>query len=379
MEMETSRQPSPQKSGLAVSNANGITLYFEGDPLYQAMIESINGARNRVWLESYIFAEDEVGQRFASALSEAVDRGVDVRLHLDAAGSLFEAGRSFLAQLRRQGIPLRRFHRWSWRDPFRYNRRNHCKLLIIDASHIYVGGFNIHRESAAAYSEAHSWRDSHARIDSGHLVEQAEILFDLFWSRRWRDPTRQSAADLAKARLQLVSNRGPRQGHTLRKLYRDALDDARHCVRLTTPYFIPDPRTMLCLRRAARRGVDVQLLLPGVTDQPLLQIVARRQYWRLVKAGVRIYEYRHRVLHAKTLTADGKFAILGTANFDYRSLFHNYELNLLARDGAVTQALDDQFALDLDNAELINEENLPEPSLFERLVGRLGWLFRRWL
>ncbi|MDQ2069271.1 phospholipase D-like domain-containing protein [Natronospira bacteriovora] len=356
-----------------------VQLYFEGAPLYDDMLAAIATARERIWLESYIFADDEVGRLFLLALADAVRRGVDVRLHLDAAGSLFRTGRRFFREVRHAGIPLRRFHRWSWREPFRYNRRNHCKLLIIDDSCLFTGGFNIHRESDARVVGSACWRDSHAAIHSRSLCEQAEILFDLFWSHRWRDPTRRFVDQAGRQGLALVGNRGPRQEHALRKLYRDALDQAEQRILLTTPYFVPDAKTLLCLRRAARRGVSVHLLLPGVIDHQALLLVARRQYRRLLEAGVRIHEYRQRILHAKTLTVDGELGILGTANFDYRSLFHNYELNLVIRQRGLTEQLDRQFARDLDQSDEITLENLPDPNWRERLLGRAGWVVRRWL
>lgn len=127
---------------------DGYTLYFEGDDLYEAMIASIRTARTRVDVETYIFAADPVGWRIAEALAARARTGVSVRVLVDAAGSLFLFSRDLAAFLRRQGAVVRRFHRWSWRQPLRFYRRNHRKLLVVDGRDAYVGGFNVHRESS---------------------------------------------------------------------------------------------------------------------------------------------------------------------------------------------------------------------------------------
>nr|WP_301289454.1 cardiolipin synthase B [Natronocella acetinitrilica] len=343
------------------------------------MLAAIADARERVWMESYIFSADRIGRRFAAALARAARRGLDVRLHIDAAGSLFLAPARFLDILRRAGVQVREFHRWSWRDPWRYNRRNHCKLLLIDQQTVFLGGFNIHEENSLHYHGAARWRDTHIRLDDRQMADQAGELFDVFWTRRVHRSLRKDLPPDLFCGDSLVTNRIPRHRHALRRLFREGIRTAEARVCLTTPYFSPDRRTRRHLYEAASRGVQVDLLLPAVSDRRLLQMTARHIYERFLKRGIRVHEYRPRVLHAKTMVVDRRLATIGTANLDYRSLFHNYEINFVTDNPAICNALEDLFEADLVAARQVTLESLGKRSLLDRIGGYLGWRIRYWL
>jgi len=298
----------------AASVTPDVELFTEGDALYAAMLASIRGAQRVVRMESYLFAADEIGWAFAHALAERAQAGVAVRLHLDAAGALGSSSASLERFLRERGVRVKWFHRWTWRRPLRYNRRNHRKLLVVDDRIIYVGGFNIHRENSRRLYGHARWRDTHAAV-SGALVLDAIGIFDAFWRghRRWI-PTPRAGANL-------VSNHSYRCRHRIRCVYSEAFAGARERIYLTTPYFVPDLLMQQRLMQAARRGVDVRLLVPARSDVPLTRWAAQAFYAAMIASGVRVHEYRPRMLHAKTLVIDGCWAALGTANFDYRSLF----------------------------------------------------------
>ena len=351
-----------------------ICLFTEGDSLYAAMLASIRSARHAVRLESYIFAGDEVGWQFAETLAERAAAGVKVKLHLDAAGAFGSASRAVERHLRDRGVRVKWFHRWSWRQPLRYNRRNHRKLLAIDERIAYVGGFNIHRESSRrSYGEAR-WRDTHAAV-SGALAHDAVRLFDAFWrgDRRWTPAER---GDLAS---RLVSNHTRACRHRIHCLYSDALAAARERIFLTTPYFVPDLVTQQRLIRAARRGIDVRLLVPSRSDVPITRWAARAFYGALMSAGVRIYEYLPRMLHAKTVLVDGEWAALGTANLDYRSFFLNYELVLATREPRSCALLERHFLGDLTESVPIVPGAWAGRRWPARMLEGLGWTMRRWL
>ncbi|MFO8155183.1 MAG: phospholipase D-like domain-containing protein [Pseudomonadota bacterium] len=359
--------------------ATDHTLYFEGDALYADMLHAIDTARERVWMESYIFSADAVGRRFGAALARAARRGLDVRLHVDALGSLFQLPTTFVTTLRRAGVRFRAFHRWSWRDPWRYNRRNHCKMLIVDHHRFFVGGFNIHRQSSARHYGRQRWRDTHIALEDPSLTAHATGLFETFWQRRPPAWLRHRPPDPAVDGDLLISNRLPSQRHALSRLFHHGLGSARVEILLTTPYFAPDRRTRRLLYAAAARGVTVHLLLPGVTDRWLLRMTAWHIYQRLLHRGVHIHEYRPRTLHAKTLVVDGNWATLGTANLDYRSLLHNYEINYVTRRAGICSELSRQFGRDREEAETITRAHLPRRRWWERLAGVIGWRFRHWL
>ncbi len=352
---------------------NNFELFTEGDDLYRAMLADIVSAQASVDLESYIFADDEVGRQFAEALGERARAGIRVRVHLDAAGSLFWVSRRLKSYLRHQGVELRWFHRWSWRRPWRYNRRDHRKLLVIDRHQAYLGGFNIHRENSYALFGEGRWRDTHVAMQAT-LAEQAGQMFDAFWRghRRWLPEHTMSDSIL-------IHNHTRSCRHRLRCIYADAFTSVRHRIYLTTPYFVPDHHTQLGLKAAARRGVDVRLLVPGKSDVRITQWAARAAYADLLGAGVRIYEYQPRVLHAKTVVADGEWVMLGTANLDYRSLFVNYELNMVTRDPDLAEKLEQQFLEDLEESERIQPAPWDRRGWLARLSEAVGWLGRRWL
>ena len=351
-----------------------IELYTEGDALFEAMLAQIGRAKKKVWMETYIFADDEVGQRFAQALSDKAKAGVEVRLLVDALGSLFQFYRTLGPMLEASGVEVRHFHRWHWREPLRYNRRDHRKLLVVDGEKAFLGGFNIHRQSSQRYFGVTRWRDTHASFQ-GHLARQADELFDAFWrGERRRLPTEDNQSSST-----LVPNQSRDCRQRLACLYADFLGNAKQQVCLTTPYFVPDHHTQKALLAAVKRGVEVRLLVPRSSDVRLARWAANAVYARLLDAGVRIYEYLPRMLHAKVAIADEKWATLGTANLDYRSLFQNYELNLVTRDPVICCRLQAQFEHDLTQASAVCATRWRQRRWVPRLAELLGWSVRRWL
>lgn len=349
-------------------------LYTEGDELIEAMLAAIGGARRTVYLETYIFAADAVGRRFVAALAARAAAGVEVRLVVDALGSFLLFPRKVEGELKRAGVVVRRFHRWSWRQPWHYNRRDHRKLLVVDGRTAFLGGFNIHRQSSRRACGERRWRDSHVRLD-GALAAQAAALFEAFWEGDRSAPP----ADMPENGSVLLSNHSRTCRRRLHCLLLSLFAGADASLFLTTPYFVPDHRLREGLKNAARRGVDVRLLVPRISDVRLARWAAQAVYGELLEAGVQVFEYLPRLLHAKTVVADGDFALLGTANLDYRSLRLNYELVLASRDPALCAALRQQFDNDLGEAEAVRLEHWRRRRWPQRLAGTLAWAVRRWL
>lgn len=355
-------------------DSDSFQLFTEGDTLYADMLASIAAAQDHVLLESYIFADDEVGRQFADALIAQARRGLIVRLHLDAAGSLFWHSRRLSARLRHGGVQLRWFHRWDWRHPWRYNRRNHRKLLVIDGLCAYVGGFNIHRENSRSLYGDQRWRDTHIKL-RGPLARQAMRLFGRFWMGRKRPALHQSP----EVGDRLLSNfsRGARR--YLNGSLSNMLSHARHSIYITTPYFVPERRIQRLISDAARRGIDVRLLVPKKSDVRLAQWAARAAYESLLASGVKVFEYQPRLLHAKSMVVDGSYATAGTANMDYRSFFLNYELSLFTRNQLLCAQLQQVFLQDLCNSEEIVSEHWCKRPWTNRSLELVGWIARRWL
>ena len=211
------------------------------------------------------------------------------------------------------------------------------------------------------------------------MGEQAAQLFDAFWHgvyRAWMPPL--PSGDM------LLSNHNHASRRAMRKVYRDGFASARCCIDVATPYFVPDHLTRQALMMAARRGVQVRLLLPRKTDVRIARWAAHAFYERLLDAGVNIYEYLPRILHAKIVVIDGqmtagRWVAIGTANIDYRSFFVNYELNLITADPVLCHDLQQQFEMDLQQAEKIEALHWARRPWIHRLAEALAWLVRRWL
>lgn len=349
-------------------------LYTEGDDLYAAMIDSIANARHEVGLESYLFADDEVGRRFADVLAKKASAGVRVRLLLDAEGSRSRWSKRLARRLRESGVEVRRFRPWRWGRLRRYWQRSHRKLLVVDDEVAYLGGFNIHRESSREFHGEQRWRDTHVRL-VGPLARQATACFSAFWRRKLDWEPLQSVSPGSV----LMPNQTRACSHHLRCTYRALFAEARQSIQIATPYFVPDRRTQHGLVKAARRGVKVSLLVPRKSDVPIARWAARAAYAHLLAAGVRIYEYLPRMLHAKTTVIDGNWAMLGTANMDYRSFLLNYELNLITRDEHLCRQLQTQFEQVLTESAEIGRQVWAQRKWQEYFFETIGWLSRRWL
>ncbi len=353
---------------------NTFTLYTEGDDLYAAMLEEIDGAKKEIYLETYIFSADEIGQRFADKLAARATEGLQVCLMVDAWGSSRGLPRTLERSLRQAGVQTRRFHRWRWKDPLRYNRRDHRKLLVVDGRAAFLGGFNIHRECSRKIYGERRWRDSHVRL-TGPLATAARELFTTFWDG---DPLAR-APEVGDGSSVLLSNHTRACRLRLYCTLRDLFSGAKKSLSLTTPYFVPSHAIRIGLQAAATRGVTTRLLIPRVSDVPLAQWAARAVYGEMINAGIRVYEYQPRFLHAKTIIADDEYTLLGTANLDYRSLFLNHELVLASRESSLTNALQQQFEADLSDAIEVCTGAWKHRRWSDRLAEELAWALRHWL
>lgn len=347
-------------------------IFVEGDDLIDAMVRDIRRACRTVLLETYILKEDRVGHRILDALGEAAKRRVEVRLRLDAFGSKGLISRRAIETLRNDGVLFSWCGLWNWRHPLQYQRRNHRKLLVIDEGIAYVGGFNIGEESSSIYRGLQRWRDTHIRL-TGAIAKQAATLFRDFQTKR-----RYRREEWVEGAL-LMSNYGLACRYRWRCLLNDRFRMATKRIWLTTPYFVPDSGMQRRLKSAARRGVDVRVLVPEKSDVPIARWAARMSYGDILRAGVKIYEYGARVLHAKTILIDDDWSAIGTSNFDYRSFFTNYEINFLSRSPELNVSLAAIFADDLRVSRRVTHSSWSRRPYLQQAAELIGWMARRWL
>ncbi len=345
-------------------------LIFEGDRLYADMIEAIQQAKQSIKLESYIYQWDQVGKSIAHALKQAAKRGVDVKLHLDDFGCE-QVYRDELLTYFAKPIKLKLFGQWRWGAPLRYLYRNHRKLLIIDNKLLFIGGFNISNVNSKRYRGEKRWFDCHAKI-TGEPAHWASYCFQRLWKRRW--PKR--IPKFHRGNWCILPNQTVRNRFILRRVLIQHIRNAQKSIVLMTPYLVPGKRLSNALIRAVNRGVSVKVVVPAINDHPAVQALSEVYLRKLQKAGVEVYAYLPRMLHAKTMLIDDTWCSIGTANLDYRSFRLNYEINLFSKDASCINQLHSIQARVIAESEIWSR-NIHRLSWWHRFLGQLAWPFRR--
>jgi cardiolipin synthase len=286
--------------------------------------------------------------------------------------------------MERSGCRVAWFHPLRWYTLRRFNNRTHRKILVVDGRTGFTGGVGIAREWTGDAQDPEHWRDDHVRVE-GPAVRALQGAF----SENWRQATGEVLAgeshfpDLEAAGPAPVLAVASEADETISEvafLYWTALRAARQRVLLSTPYFVPGPELHGELARTARRGVDVRILVPGEhNDQPLARRAGRALYAPLLEAGVRIFEYRPTMMHAKALVADRGWALVGSANFDNRSFDLNYELTLGTSDSAFVERLAGTVEEDLARTDEITLDRLRNRPLHDHVLDRLALLLREQL
>lgn len=353
-------------------------LFTEGDELYDAMITAIEGANDAVKIESYIFSPDPVGRRFAAVLEAKARAGLDVRLHLDAFGSGFAEFAETRGKLERAGVKFKWFHPFVWRHPLQYFQRNHRKLMVIDSCAAFLGGFNIRQLNSRRLSGVHRQRDTHVQVP-GRLASLASLHFD----QLWQDATPINPLAIPDTHpgddALLVPSYSRHCRQRLACLYAGLIERAQRDLVFTSPYFAPGPHIELALQNAARRGVRVSVLLPHKGDPMVGGWATRAAYEPLLAAGVSVFEYLPRKLHAKTCAIDGEWAVIGSANLDHLSLFVNQELILVAHDRNLAESLCLQHDRDLQDSVQVSLAQWRARGWRDRALEMLGGGFRSFL
>ena len=343
-------KPFPTTAPSVVDIGGGtVTTYTFGRDLYDDMIAAIEGARHQILFETYIWKGDATGERFKRALAEAADRGVEVYCIYDGFANLVVSPvfKRFPSTMKVLRYPV---HPAGWRvfDLKRYGR-DHQKILVVDDTVGFVGGYNI----GDAY--ATEWRDTHVRI-TGPAVWDLKRAFADFWNLNRRRRLRQSERPLLletastwESKIRVQRNVPRLWMFPIRSMYIEAINRASHNVWLTTAYFLPDQDFVDALKSAADRGVDVRILLPLKSNHIVADWVSRGYFTQLLDAGVRVLRFKGAMVHAKTATVDGTWSTVGTANIDRLSLRGNYEINIEVIDPGFAAALEKIFRTDEGN------------------------------
>jgi cardiolipin synthase len=294
------------------------------------MLDAIAGATRQSCLETYILRADRIGQRFKAALVERAKAGVVIRVIVDAVGSMGLPA-DYVDELTRAGVQLIWFGPVApWRKRFGWNRRDHKKLLIVDGRVAFTGGLNIGDEYDAAEVGGGGWHDMSARIE-GPAVRELARIFASTWEAEGgsqihieaRANEAVATPERALAFVQVIANLGAIRRPGMRRAYLHAIRHARHSVRVMNAYFIPDGALRRGFGKAIRRGASVRVIVPSRSDLEPVYYASRHLYARLMRSGVRIFEWQGDMMHAKCAAIDGIWSTIGSYNLDRRSFIHN--------------------------------------------------------
>ena len=364
--------PWVDRPEVELESGGRLKLYPFGVRLYEAMLAEIEGARETVFVGTFIWKGDEVGRRFVEALARKAREGVRVCVIFDGLANVVvpPSFKKFPEEI--QTLHFRPL--WgpeklaNPRNVFRYHRH----LMSVDGRVAFLGGYNIGSLYAAG------WRDTHVRI-SGEEAREVENDFSDFWNaHRTPDlPGISPAHGRTWNPALLVRRNDPYlRIFPIRAMYIEAIDRANDHIYLTHAYFVPDRAMRAGLIEAARRGVDVQVLVPRESNHVTADWLARRHFEELLRAGVRIFRYRHIMIHSKTATVDGVWSTVGSANIDRYSMLGNYEINLEVYSERFANQMERMFELDKTNADeltLAEWERRPLPAkLVERALSTLS-------
>jgi cardiolipin synthase A/B len=381
-------------AGSPLMVGNKVVLLQDGPVAFQHMFDAIRNARTTINMETYIIEDDEVGKRFVDVLIEKRAQGVQVNFIYDSVGSI-NTSKAFFQRLTDSGVRVLEFNPinpLTAKSGWDVNQRDHRKLLIVDGKTAFLGGINISsvysggsfsRKSRQRPSGGLPWRDTQIQVE-GPVVGEFQKLFLATWEKQKGTPlaAREYSPQLDNKGREVVRAIASTSDEPYSLIYvtlLSAINSAETSIHLTNAYFAPDAQLLAALKDAVGRGVDVRMILPSKTDSWLVFNTGRSYYSELLGAGVKIYERRDALLHAKTALIDGVWSTIGSTNLDWRSFLYNDEVNAVILGpefGAQMQAM---FDTDLASSNLITLEAWQHRSIGERIKEGFARLWQRLL
>jgi len=348
---------------------NTVQIYDYGRDLYESMLSAIDAAKESIYLETYIWKDDYMGRKFKQKLVCKANQGVDVYVILDSFANTVVPHSFKIFPSNIHTLKYLPFYKpWHIFDP-RHYALDHRKLLVVDGTTGFIGGFNL----GSLYET--TWRDTHLSIQGPAAAQLAQSFAD-FWNQH-SPPQHHITRHFLRRFDPLINIRGTsalRLTFPIRDMYIEAIDKAEYLILLSNAYFVPDRVLLGALISAARRGVVVQILVPWVSNHVIVDWLTRGHFEECLKAGIRIFGYRD-MLHAKTCTIDGEWSTIGTANLDRLSSVGNYEINVEVYSKKLANQMEELFKYDTSNSfELTLDKWLKRPwyaILSERVLAPL--------
>ncbi|WP_416520407.1 phospholipase D-like domain-containing protein [Streptomyces achromogenes] len=356
--------------GIAATEGNELIPLRNGDEIFPAMLRAIGSAQHTIDMMTFVYWRGQIARDFAVALAERARAGVRVRLLLDGFGAK-EIEQRLLDLMDAAGVQVAWFRKPVWLSPFKQNHRCHRKALVVDERTAFTGGVGIAEEWCGDARGPGEWRDTHVQV-SGPAVDGIAAAFAQNWAEchdeLFDDRDRFTEhPQPGSSVVQVVRGSASIGWQDMQTLMRVMLTSAEKRFRLATAYFAPDAYFVDLLCRTARRGVRVEILLPGPhTDQRACQLAGQHHYTRLLEAGVRIRQYQPTMMHAKIITVDSVAALIGSTNFNRRSMDHDEEVMLAVLDETFTAALDRDYDADVRRSDEIDLARWRRRTLLQR-------------
>jgi cardiolipin synthase len=366
--------------GPQIVEGNKVEALLNGDQIFPSMLKAIRGAKQTINFESYIYWSEEIGREFAEALSERARAGVKVHLLIDWVGSA-KMDEKDLDIMRQAGVEVRHYHPLRWYNLGRINNRTHRKLLVVDGRIGFTGGVGIAGQWTGNAQDPDHWRDSHFRAEGPVVAQMQAVLIDN-WTKTTGKilhgatyfPPLQAAG---KSRAQVFSSSPSGGSESMHLMYLMAITAAEHDIQISASYFVPDDMTRKALVDAMKRGVRLQIILPGKNmDAETVRSSSRGMWGELLQAGAEISEYQPTMYHCKVMIVDGLLVSVGSTNFDDRSFQMNDEANLNIYDADFARAQVATFERDLKSTRRVTYEqwlNRPwKEKAWEEVASWLG-------
>lgn len=339
-----------------------IKVYCSGLELYEEMLAEIENAKEYIYFETYIWKDDEIGQRFKEAFAAAAERGVSVYLAYDIIGNLVVPQKFFIFP---DKINVLRHHPFTGFRLFRlrFPGVNHRKLLVVDGKVGFLGGYNI------GSLFARYWRDTHIKVTGSTVAEFEEAFVD-YWNRSlpWHAKRLKTINPRSwDPNIKLIRNVPSIAVYPIRYSYLDAIERASERIWLTHAYLLPDDDIFEGLIAAAERGVDVRIILSKESNHIVADWISRGFYETYLRHGIRIFLYQDTMVHAKTATIDGIWSTIGTANLDRLSLIGNFELNVTITNEEMATQMEDIFRIDLESCQELTLTDWQQRSFFSKV------------
>lgn len=357
-------------SFLSVNNI--IDIYHNGSELYKQLYKDLEAATQFIHIQYYLFEEGEVASRIQTILLDKLKMGVEVSLMVDGIGSRTLSS-EYIGILRKAGTEVHVFRPVRFpRLTSKINYRNHRKIVVIDGAIGYTGGINIADKYIYGDGDLGVWRDTHIRIygDAVKMLEAVFLIDRYFVTNKFdKKPAKYfPSLNFQGDKYIQIANSGPESStQNILNAYFTAISSAQKSICITTPYFVPNESILIALKTAAAGGVDVRIILPGRIDSLLVQYSSRSFILDLLLANVRVYFYETGFIHAKIMVIDDYLSVVGSANFDYRSFYHNFEISALIYDKEENKKLRLQFEIDRGNSRRIKLLNWRKRPLIDKL------------